>query len=243
MDCSIEIAAIQACAELGFSQLLSDGFPNQLHVLFIRCVIAWSDINIGLKLAPEGTQWFESDGLKSMLTAKEFITKVNTINVRLIDPKCPVCSSPMKLTDVIQGDLCCNECTTFFERAAKAKANYKCSKGNTCVIVNTSLERCKACRYKKCVEAGLECFVNPDESMQTVEEVNHPSHGVYSPEHFETEFMTPGGYRVRGPRPSALDPTQSADSWKYSTVMQQASEAIKKRFSQKIVSTQGKNGM
>ncbi|EGT47447.1 hypothetical protein CAEBREN_05921 [Caenorhabditis brenneri] len=220
MDCSIEIAAIQACAELGFSQLLSDGFPNQLHVLFIRCVIAWSDINIGLKLAPEGTQWFEREGLKSMLTAKEFITKVNTIHDRLIDPKCPVCSSPIKLTDVIQGDLCCNECTTFFERAAKAKANYKCLKGNTCVIVNTSLER-----------------LNPDESMQTVEEVNHPSHGVYSPEHFETEFMTPGGYRVRGPRPSALDPTQSADSWKYSTVMQQASEAIKKRFSQKIVST------
>ncbi|CAF3484197.1 unnamed protein product [Rotaria sp. Silwood1] len=55
------------------------------------------------------------------------------------------------------GAVTCEACKGFFRRSIKENATerYHCAENNNCEIVSTSKIICRACRFRKCIEAGM----------------------------------------------------------------------------------------
>ncbi|KAJ8309090.1 hypothetical protein KUTeg_013964 [Tegillarca granosa] len=71
------------------------------------------------------------------------------------DIPCRVCGAPS--SGFHFGALTCEGCKGFFRRMAKERESnkYHCSKGGFCEINSLTRNICKACRYKKCLEANM----------------------------------------------------------------------------------------
>ncbi len=57
------------------------------------------------------------------------------------------------------GAVVCTSCRAFFSRAVKRGANldFRCSTGrNRCAVDSKSWKSCQSCRYRRCVEAGMD---------------------------------------------------------------------------------------
>nr|ASL70502.1 nuclear receptor [Brachionus rotundiformis] len=67
--------------------------------------------------------------------------------------KCKVCSD--RATGIHYGIASCEGCKGFFKRSTLRKEKYRCYFGNDCPLTPDSRNRCKACRYRKCCEAGM----------------------------------------------------------------------------------------
>nr|ASL70503.1 nuclear receptor [Brachionus rotundiformis] len=67
--------------------------------------------------------------------------------------KCKVCND--KATGVHYGISTCEGCKGFFKRSILRNEYYKCFFGNNCVLNPKNRNRCKACRFKKCIQAGM----------------------------------------------------------------------------------------
>ncbi|WKY04251.1 hypothetical protein Q1695_005323 [Nippostrongylus brasiliensis] len=57
------------------------------------------------------------------------------------------------------GTICCPSCKGFFRRVYLSAKNLECYRGNCCQITKATRNACRACRYKKCVQVGM----NPNE--------------------------------------------------------------------------------
>ncbi|CAF1365057.1 unnamed protein product [Rotaria sordida] len=55
------------------------------------------------------------------------------------------------------GAVTCEACKGFFRRSIKENApeRYHCTENNNCEIISTSKITCRACRFRKCIEAGM----------------------------------------------------------------------------------------
>ncbi|XP_023340074.1 uncharacterized protein LOC111710243 [Eurytemora carolleeae] len=70
---------------------------------------------------------------------------------------CPVCKD-VAIAHFHYGGMCCYSCKAFFRRVVNtSKANkYKCRNGsNLCDVSLGNRRSCQACRYRKCVSAGM----------------------------------------------------------------------------------------
>lgn len=66
---------------------------------------------------------------------------------------CRVCND--KATGVHYGVATCEGCKGFFKRSITKNENYKCYFGEKCVLNPQNRNRCKACRFRRCLQAGM----------------------------------------------------------------------------------------
>ncbi|XP_062941412.1 glucocorticoid receptor isoform X2 [Cynocephalus volans] len=71
-----------------------------------------------------------------------------------LPPKlCLVCSD--EASGCHYGVLTCGSCKVFFKRAVEGQHNYLCAGRNDCIIDKIRRKNCPACRYRKCLQAGM----------------------------------------------------------------------------------------
>uniref|UniRef100_A0A8C2CHE2 Glucocorticoid receptor n=1 Tax=Cyprinus carpio TaxID=7962 RepID=A0A8C2CHE2_CYPCA len=66
---------------------------------------------------------------------------------------CLVCSDDA--SGCHYGVLTCGSCKVFFKRAVEGQHNYLCAGRNDCIIDKIRRKNCPACRYRKCLMAGM----------------------------------------------------------------------------------------
>lgn len=66
---------------------------------------------------------------------------------------CRVCSD--SATGIHYGIATCEGCKGFFKRSILRKEKYRCYFDNTCLINVTNRNRCKACRFRRCIDEGM----------------------------------------------------------------------------------------
>ncbi|CAF0869323.1 unnamed protein product, partial [Didymodactylos carnosus] len=68
---------------------------------------------------------------------------------------CLVCGAPA--SGIHFGAVTCEACKGFFRRSIKENApdRYRCAENNNCEINSTSKITCRACRFRKCINAGM----------------------------------------------------------------------------------------
>ncbi|KAH7729455.1 zinc finger protein [Aphelenchoides avenae] len=67
--------------------------------------------------------------------------------------KCMVCNESDGARHY--GSICCSGCKGFFRRTVRFKRVYECPYGRKCVIEKEYRNCCRACRYDKCIQVGL----------------------------------------------------------------------------------------
>jgi len=67
--------------------------------------------------------------------------------------KCKVCSD--KATGVHYGVATCEGCKGFFKRSTLRKEQYRCYFGSKCPLMPENRNRCKACRFNRCLSVGM----------------------------------------------------------------------------------------
>ncbi|KAI6202653.1 Vitamin D receptor [Aphelenchoides fujianensis] len=74
------------------------------------------------------------------------------------------------------GGMSCRSCKGFFRRCLKLNRKYVCSLGNSCTISKTARFYCRACRWRLCLEAGMNALlVHSDRSIDTCKKPRKPS--------------------------------------------------------------------
>uniref|UniRef100_A0A1I7UEC6 Nuclear receptor domain-containing protein n=1 Tax=Caenorhabditis tropicalis TaxID=1561998 RepID=A0A1I7UEC6_9PELO len=53
------------------------------------------------------------------------------------------------------GTICCPSCKGFFRRVYMSEKKFECYRGNMCIIQKGTRNICRACRYKKCLQVGM----------------------------------------------------------------------------------------
>ncbi|XP_014901044.1 glucocorticoid receptor-like [Poecilia latipinna] len=66
---------------------------------------------------------------------------------------CLVCSD--EASGCHYGVLTCGSCKVFFKRAVEGQHNYLCAGRNDCIIDKIRRKNCPACRFRKCLMAGM----------------------------------------------------------------------------------------
>ncbi|CAF1046874.1 unnamed protein product [Adineta ricciae] len=66
---------------------------------------------------------------------------------------CRVCSD--SATGIHYGIATCEGCKGFFKRSILRKEKYRCYFDSTCLINVTNRNRCKACRFRRCIDEGM----------------------------------------------------------------------------------------
>ncbi|KAK3104349.1 hypothetical protein FSP39_000083 [Pinctada imbricata] len=67
--------------------------------------------------------------------------------------KCRVCRD--RATGVHYGVATCEGCKGFFKRSTLRGDKYKCFFGGQCDISPQNRNRCKSCRFRRCLESGM----------------------------------------------------------------------------------------
>ncbi|CAF3400289.1 unnamed protein product [Rotaria socialis] len=67
--------------------------------------------------------------------------------------KCRICQDAA--TGVHYGVITCEGCKGFFKRSITQDLPYRCFFGNKCIINMETRNRCKACRFKQCLQQGM----------------------------------------------------------------------------------------
>ena len=67
--------------------------------------------------------------------------------------KCKVCND--KATGVHYGVPTCEGCKGFFKRSTLRKEQYRCYFGSKCPLMPENRNRCKACRFSRCLYVGM----------------------------------------------------------------------------------------
>jgi hypothetical protein len=81
-------------------------------------------------------------------------TKTNKTEQKYPFGNCRVCND--QSTGIHYGVSTCEGCKGFYKRGTLSSIKYKCSnKSNNCTIDVHNRNKCKYCRYKKCIEAGM----------------------------------------------------------------------------------------
>ncbi|KAI6211312.1 hypothetical protein M3Y96_00420300 [Aphelenchoides besseyi] len=68
-------------------------------------------------------------------------------------PSCSVCG--VSKASRHYNAVCCLPCKTFFRKTTRLNLNLKCANAGNCSVRALDRKSCAACRYSKCIEAGL----------------------------------------------------------------------------------------
>eukprot|EP00095_Tigriopus_kingsejongensis_P005546 snap_masked-scaffold131_size323982-processed-gene-1.3 protein:Tk05546 transcript:snap_masked-scaffold131_size323982-processed-gene-1.3-mRNA-1 annotation:"ecdysteroid receptor -b" len=83
---------------------------------------------------------------------------------------CFVCGVNTKSYHLNYGVSTCLGCRAFFRRSVQADkgANYRCKNVGICDVTGGSRKKCRKCRYKKCLSAGMDpnCVLSDDQKKQ-----------------------------------------------------------------------------
>uniref|UniRef100_A0A8C1I5U4 Glucocorticoid receptor n=1 Tax=Cyprinus carpio TaxID=7962 RepID=A0A8C1I5U4_CYPCA len=87
---------------------------------------------------------------------------------------CLVCSD--EASGCHYGVLTCGSCKVFFKRAVEGQHNYLCAGRNDCIIDKIRRKNCPACRYRKCLMAGMSLEARKNKrGRQTGKVIQQPS--------------------------------------------------------------------
>uniref|UniRef100_A0A4W5NMM7 Glucocorticoid receptor n=1 Tax=Hucho hucho TaxID=62062 RepID=A0A4W5NMM7_9TELE len=93
---------------------------------------------------------------------------------------CLVCSD--EASGCHYGVLTCGSCKVFFKRAVEGQHNYLCAGRNDCIIDRIRRKNCPACRFRKCLQAGMNLEARKNKKLirfkgqQATTEPNAPAH-------------------------------------------------------------------
>ncbi|XP_066501636.1 glucocorticoid receptor-like isoform X2 [Hoplias malabaricus] len=91
---------------------------------------------------------------------------------------CLVCSD--EASGCHYGVLTCGSCKVFFKRAVEGQHNYLCAGRNDCIIDKIRRKNCPACRFRKCLQAGMNLEARKNKKLirlkgqQTMVNTAHP---------------------------------------------------------------------
>ncbi|KAF6281081.1 nuclear receptor subfamily 3 group C member 1 [Rhinolophus ferrumequinum] len=112
---------------------------------------------------------------------------------------CLVCSD--EASGCHYGVLTCGSCKVFFKRAVEGQHNYLCAGRNDCIIDKIRRKNCPACRYRKCLQAGMNL-----EARKTKKKIK----GI--------QQATAGGSQETSENPG-YDPSVPDSSWRIMTTL------------------------
>ncbi|XP_056358548.1 glucocorticoid receptor [Oenanthe melanoleuca] len=105
---------------------------------------------LNLSGRPAFSNGYSSPGMRSDVSSSPSTTSATTGP----PPKlCLVCSD--EASGCHYGVLTCGSCKVFFKRAVEGQHNYLCAGRNDCIIDKIRRKNCPACRYRKCLQAGM----------------------------------------------------------------------------------------
>ncbi|XP_027758004.1 glucocorticoid receptor [Empidonax traillii] len=105
---------------------------------------------LNLSGRPAFSNGYSSPGIRSDVSSSPSTTSATTGP----PPKlCLVCSD--EASGCHYGVLTCGSCKVFFKRAVEGQHNYLCAGRNDCIIDKIRRKNCPACRYRKCLQAGM----------------------------------------------------------------------------------------
>ncbi|KAM6984434.1 glucocorticoid receptor-like isoform 2-T3 [Tautogolabrus adspersus] len=76
---------------------------------------------------------------------------------------CLVCSD--EASGCHYGVVTCGSCKVFFKRAVEGQHNYLCAGRNDCIIDKIRRKNCPACRFRKCLQAGMNLEARKNKKM------------------------------------------------------------------------------
>uniref|UniRef100_A0AAV2J9X3 Glucocorticoid receptor n=1 Tax=Knipowitschia caucasica TaxID=637954 RepID=A0AAV2J9X3_KNICA len=82
---------------------------------------------------------------------------------------CLVCSD--EASGCHYGVVTCGSCKVFFKRAVEGQHNYLCAGRNDCIIDKIRRKNCPACRFRKCLQAGMNLEARKNKKL--IKRVNH----------------------------------------------------------------------
>ncbi|XP_076862027.1 glucocorticoid receptor isoform X2 [Brachyhypopomus gauderio] len=86
---------------------------------------------------------------------------------------CLVCSD--EASGCHYGVLTCGSCKVFFKRAVEGQHNYLCAGRNDCIIDKIRRKNCPACRFRKCLMAGMNLEARKAKKLNRLKGVQQPS--------------------------------------------------------------------
>uniref|UniRef100_A0A914QLV7 Nuclear Hormone Receptor family n=1 Tax=Panagrolaimus davidi TaxID=227884 RepID=A0A914QLV7_9BILA len=105
---------------------------------------------------------------------------------------CCICSSPSSASPHF-GAISCLACAAFFRRTVSLSIEFQCSETNCCKVYYEQRIICKACRYHRCIIAGMkpECVQKRKNIKKSSKEENDSSPRSISPReiHMLTHFQ------------------------------------------------------
>ncbi|XP_057706061.1 glucocorticoid receptor isoform X2 [Corythoichthys intestinalis] len=129
-------------------------------------------------------------GFASSTSRQEGTTAPSTTQTKSGTQKiCLVCSD--EASGCHYGVLTCGSCKVFFKRAVEGQHNYLCAGRNDCIIDKIRRKNCPACRFRKCLMAGmnLEARKAKKNRMRGIRDSNPPE--VLPPKPVETQALVP----------------------------------------------------
>ncbi|KAG8578758.1 hypothetical protein GDO81_010610 [Engystomops pustulosus] len=106
--------------------------------------------NVNYPGRPLFSNGYSSPGMRSDVSPSPSTSSTSTGP----PPKlCLVCSD--EASGCHYGVLTCGSCKVFFKRAVEGQHNYLCAGRNDCIIDKIRRKNCPACRYRKCLQAGM----------------------------------------------------------------------------------------
>ncbi|MGH0127771.1 UNVERIFIED_CONTAM: hypothetical protein FKN15_044573 [Acipenser sinensis] len=85
---------------------------------------------------------------------------------------CLVCSD--EASGCHYGVLTCGSCKVFFKRAVEGQHNYLCAGRNDCIIDKIRRKNCPACRFRKCLQAGMNLEARKTKKLNKLKGIQAP---------------------------------------------------------------------
>ncbi|XP_041121471.1 glucocorticoid receptor-like isoform X2 [Polyodon spathula] len=85
---------------------------------------------------------------------------------------CLVCSD--EASGCHYGVLTCGSCKVFFKRAVEGQNNYLCAGRNDCIIDKIRRKNCPACRFRKCLQAGMNLEARKTKKLNKLKGIQTP---------------------------------------------------------------------
>uniref|UniRef100_A0AAY4EBX5 Glucocorticoid receptor n=2 Tax=Denticeps clupeoides TaxID=299321 RepID=A0AAY4EBX5_9TELE len=115
-------------------------------------------------------------GSQTFFVRPETNTTTTTATGKTTHKTCLVCSD--EASGCHYGVLTCGSCKVFFKRAVEGQHNYLCAGRNDCIIDKIRRKNCPACRFRKCLMAGMNLEARKAKKMNRV---NQKMKGVQQP--------------------------------------------------------------
>ncbi|XP_077449247.1 glucocorticoid receptor-like isoform X2 [Stigmatopora argus] len=84
---------------------------------------------------------------------------------------CLVCSD--EASGCHYGVVTCGSCKVFFKRAVEGQHNYLCAGRNDCIIDKIRRKNCPACRFRKCLQAGMNLEARKNKKLDKARQRNN----------------------------------------------------------------------